>query len=235
MTKPASARYQLSAAESLRSPDSASSPDPRVAGMWCPTLVEHHARIAAITLHADVPEKIAIQFETARNLYLYAWHVYRFYMVSKAHALSTLEYGLRSALPTRLPEPYQKKWHRTPMLAGLLGFAIDQGMVRNEGFRRWHQAATLSARERRSMAAFRKMLDEQLESIEIDESEPLVINDEDRRWNLVEALRESLPYVRNELAHGSSMLTSQVLGTLELIAEVLNQVYHHQASLKAPH
>lgn len=41
----------------------------------------------------------------------------------------------------------------------------------------------------------------------------------------LEILRKSLPSLRNELAHGSSMLTSQVLGTIELVAEILSQIF----------
>ena len=34
-----------------------------------------------------------------------------------------------------------------------------------------------------------------------------------------------LGHLRNELAHGSPMLTRQVLGTIELVAEILSQLY----------
>jgi hypothetical protein len=184
----------------------------------------HHAEISAIHLSSAVPEKIAIQFETARNLYLYAWHVYRFYMVATTQALATLEFGLRERLPQRLPEPYQSKRQKEPTLAGMLGYAIDQGQIRNEGFRRWHRAAAERERKRRSLQATQTLIDSQLDSIEIDESEMLVITPEDQRWDLVNVLRDSLPKIRNELAHGSSMLTRD-LDTIELVAEILGQLY----------
>jgi hypothetical protein len=37
-------------------------------------LTVHHANIDRIKVSDQVPEDVAIQFETARNLYLYAWH-----------------------------------------------------------------------------------------------------------------------------------------------------------------
>jgi hypothetical protein len=219
---------RLSEAEGLRTPDSMCAPDPRTAvpgGGARLSLDAHHAVIAAIQLNPAVPETVAIQFETARNLYLYAWHVYRFYMAAAAQALSSLEFGLRECLPARLPEPYQKPWQKQPMLAGLLGYAIAQGLVRNEGFRRWHAVAAQEARDRRRTEALQALMESNLESVDVDKSEPIQITPEDRAWDLVAVLRQSLSYLRNELAHGSAMLTPQVSGTLELVAEVLNQLY----------
>lgn len=218
----------ITPAESLRDPASAMKPDPRTSifvGQSPLSLTSHHSAIAAITLSPGVPLNVAIQFETARNLYLYAWYVYRFYMVAATQALSTLELGLRERLPSRLPEPYQRVRQENATLAGLIGYAIDQGLIRNEGFRRWHESAEHKARQRRSMDAMRTMIDQQLESIEIDETDPPEITPEDQCWDLVSVLRESLPRTRNELAHGSSMLTRQVLGTIELVAEILGQLY----------
>jgi hypothetical protein len=219
----------LPLADCLRSPEAAMAPDVRtsmVIGQATPSLAAHHAEIDAIRLSATVPESIAIQFETARNLYLYAWHVYRFYMVAKVQALTTLELGLRTCLPERLPEPYQ--WwpkQREPMLAGMLSYAIDQGLIKNEGFQRWHDATEQNARQRHSSETLKTMIDQRLEMMAYDEKAPVEITPEDQRWDLVAVLRESLPYQRNKLAHGSTALTSQVQGTIELVAEILGQLY----------
>ena len=196
-----------------------------IAGQAALTLAAHHADIANVQLGPAVPEPIAIQFETARNLYLYAWHVYRFYMVAATQALTTLEFGLRERLPARLPEPYQRARQKQPMLAGMLLYAIDKGLISNDGFRRWHRAALHRARERRSFEAIRTMIDQGLEQMEIDDDAPIDVVPADQEWDLVAILSDSLPSLRNELAHGSPMLTSQVLGTLELVAEILNQLY----------
>lgn len=223
----------LNPAERLRDLVSASQPDPRTSffvGQIPPSLAAHHARIDVIRLGPAVPEPIAIQFETARNLYLYAWHVYRFYMVAEVQALTTLELALRTCLPDRLPEPYQRTKQKRPMLAGMLDYAIDQGLIQNDGFRRWHEAAERSARRRRSAEMVRAMIDQQLEMMEYDEMAPVEITPEDQRWDLVSVLRESLPRTRNNLAHGSTMLTNQVLGTIELVAEIIEQLYPVPAS-----
>ena len=51
-------------------------------------LADHHELISAHVLHAGVPREIVLQFETARNVYLYAWFVYRFYPVVEHQCLS---------------------------------------------------------------------------------------------------------------------------------------------------
>ena len=99
----------LNPAEALCDPASAMAPDPRAgmfAGQAALCLAAHHADIAIVQLSPAVPDPIAIQFEIARNLYLYAWHVYRFYMVAATHALTALELGLGERLPAQLPKPY---------------------------------------------------------------------------------------------------------------------------------
>jgi hypothetical protein len=182
----------ITAAESLRDLGSVMEPDPRVGVLpdqAAVYLARHHEAISGIRLGHGVPEAVAIQFETARNLYLYSWHVYRFYMVAAAHAQSTLVFGLRERLPSKLTKPYQTRHQREPMLAGMLRFAPDQGMIHNEGFRRWHEAAARNARERHRMDAIQQMLDQQLQSAKFDEPDAPEILIEDQRWNLVETLQ----------------------------------------------
>jgi hypothetical protein len=218
----------IPAAELLRSPEQMREPDARAPKLAFPNmdaLTVHHANIARIKVSEQVPEDVAIQFETARNLYLYAWHVYRFYMVAELQALVTLEFGLRKRLPERLPAKYQRPHNKTPMLAGLLAYAMDQGLIRNEGFGRWHEAAARQARQRRSMEAIQTLIDQKLYMIEVDDTQPLVITPEDQNWDLLGVLRDGLPATRNDRAHGGSELRPQVSGTIELVAEILNQVY----------
>lgn len=62
------------------------------------TIEEHHAQAASLTLRPEVPEDIAVSFETAKNLYLYSFYAYRFGVVAAAHAIQTLEFALRSRL-----------------------------------------------------------------------------------------------------------------------------------------
>lgn len=74
------------------------------------------------------------------------------------------------------------------------------------------------------MEIFQTMRDQKLESAEVDE-EAINTTSDDQSWDLVKILRKSLPGLRNELAHASSTLTNHGLGTIELIAEILSQIY----------
>ncbi|HEY5582342.1 MAG TPA: hypothetical protein VIK56_14510 [Rhodoferax sp.] len=62
------------------------------------TLEEWHAAVSGFALTLAVPLDIRVHFETAKNLYLYAWFVYRFYPVAEQQALATLEFALRERL-----------------------------------------------------------------------------------------------------------------------------------------
>jgi hypothetical protein len=68
------------------------------------------------------------------------------------------------------------------------------------------------------------MIQRNLEQIEMDYSKAAP-NDQDRDWNYLPILLEVLPGIRNAYAHGSTMLHNQVLGTLELVCEILNQLF----------
>src|SRR5438309_10969287 len=64
---------------------------------------DQHESIARFSLNKGVPEEIILQFETAKNLYLYAWFVYRFYPVCEHHALTCLELALRKRYEREAP------------------------------------------------------------------------------------------------------------------------------------
>lgn len=226
--KTSSVPNNLHAADCLRSADTIHQPDERTSWFRFPhprTLVDQHEHMAAIYLAPEIPEKVGIAFETARNLYLYAWHVFRFYPVARMQALATLEMGLRTRLPARLPERYQRPSQKRPMLHGMLGYAIDQRLLSNDGFGRWHAAAENKARQRLDLEAMRLLLDGGLDVVEVDDNKPVEITPEDQTWDLLATLRQGLPHARNELAHGSSWLSHQVRGDIELVAEMLNQLY----------
>jgi hypothetical protein len=186
---------------------------------------EHHAKVATMTLTASVPQDVLVQFETAKNIFLYAWFVYRFFPIAEHHALTCLELGLRLRFPDPLPKEYWDKpagWR--PTLKPLLKYAIGTGVIKNGGFRHWHDQVDFRARQRYSNERLREMIQRNLEQIEMDYSKAAP-NDQDRDWNYLPILLEVLPGIRNAYAHGSTMLHNQVLGTLELVCEILNQLF----------
>lgn len=186
---------------------------------------EHHACVDRLKLANSVPESLIVQFETAKNLYLYAWFVYRFFPVAEHHALNVLELALRTRFPV-LPKKYwDKSWK--PTLRPLLKFAVNSGAVVNEGFRRWHDQVAFRARERYSNEKRFEMLERDLQRIELDYSNA-VPNEQDQEWDYLPILLEVLPEIRNSYAHGSTLLHNQVLGTLELVCEIVNQLYEEK-------
>lgn len=186
-------------------------------------LAEHHCAVANIKLSGAVPEHIVVQFETAKNLYLYAWFVYRFFPVAEHHALTCLELGLRRRFPDPLPKKYWEKRGK-PTLRPLLNFAIDTRVIKNECFRQWHDQVNVRARQRYSLERQMEMREQGLSQIELDYTQAMP-NDQDRDWDYLPILLEVLPGIRNCYAHGSDLLHNQVLGTLELVNEILNQLF----------
>lgn len=218
----------------LRPVAHATDPDPRTdafvrldepTGQHRPVaLADHHADAAALVLTDCAPENTVVQFETAKNLYLYAWFVYRFFPVAEHHALVCLEYSLRHRYGEEIPKSYFPR-SADPTLRPLLRYAVDKGDIRNEGFELWHHMAGVRARFRQQIEAVEIMKERGLDQMTIDEESAEVIDD-DRDWNYVNALTASLPFLRNNYAHGTSMLHRSVLGTLKTVCECLNQVYN---------
>jgi hypothetical protein len=57
-------------------------------------LADMHQRLSETILNLSVPEKIRVQFETARNLMLYTWFVFEFQTVAEMQAYASLELAL---------------------------------------------------------------------------------------------------------------------------------------------
>lgn len=219
--------------ELLRSVDHICEPDPRntalvkvdrETGDYVPlNIQDQHDAISALTLHAKVPEDIMLQFETARNLYLHAWFVYRFYPVCEHQSLACLELTLRKRYEHEAPNEYHNRDGKL-YLRGALRYAISHGYVKHEGFRRWNEAAQRRAIHRYEMEKRNEMYIKGLKQIGLDYSEVTVI-DADRNWEYLNSLEEYLPELRNHYAHGTTMLRNQVLTTLEVVSEIINQIY----------
>ena len=193
---------------------------------------DQHASIRRFNLNKGVPEDVVFQFETAKNLYLYAWFVFRFYPVAEHQALACLELALRKQFEKALMkerlerskkhEPSKKI--QKPSLRPLLRYAISHNHIRHEGFQRWHEAARRRAEHRYQIEKVDEMYKKGLSSIDCDYSE-VMITDADRNWKYLDILQEKLPELRNLYAHGTSNLDNQVLGTIEAVSEMINQIY----------
>lgn len=202
----------------------------RAAGTMRPVeLADHHENIAALSLHAGVPQDIALQFETARNLYLYSWFVYRFYPVAEHHSLACLELALRDRLKDDIRAGKVGKSGRKPMLRTLLKYAVAQNLIKNEGFQVWRNRGEINARRK-----ICEMPEKNLTDISWDDSEPEVMA-EDQNWDYANMLTDTLPYIRNKHAHGSTNLHNLVLLTIQNICEIINQLYEAPGAFQPAH
>ncbi len=85
---------------------------------------------------------------------------------------------------------------KRPGLQKLLRYAVENQLLKNEGFDRW-------ARSR------------------------------DLEWDLLASLEKALPGIRNDHAHGSYNLAPTALGIIELVHEIINQLFR-SSSPKQP-
>ena len=229
----------LSDSDGLRSPEYLCDPDSRTryfvridskTGIKRPlSQTDQYESVAEYALSDAVPEKVRILFDTARNLYLYAWFVYRFYNVAEQQVFACLEMALRERLKDELPLPEaywpKNRQDQLPSLRPMFRYVIDMGYIRNEGFRIWRDRGIFRARERYRQEKLREMQEKGLDSIEMDYSK-VVVTDED--WeddDYLKVLLEYIPDTRNTYAHGSGMLHNQVLHSFELVSELVNQLF----------
>jgi hypothetical protein len=218
----------------LRSLDHVHEPDPRnvffaiwndESAQFSPiTIKNQHDEVASITLNAGVPEDVVAQLETTKNLYLYAWFVYRFYPVAQHHALTCLELALRTRFWQDIRANRVPCRGKTPMLKELLHYAIGAGVVVNQGFAAWHDVVWNRARYRVEQERFRKMQEEKIESMVWDESS-VQVKEEDQQVDYLGILLDTIPQIRNSYAHGSSNLHNQGLHTIQIVAEIINQLF----------
>ena len=167
-------------------------------------LTDLHEAIEDIRLHDSVPDDIWVHFETARNLVLYSWFVYRFQSVGELQALASLEFALRQRSP---PEG-----GRGPQgLRQLLQHAIQARWINSERLSAYQD---IQERRRAFLESGRvQSLDQQGRIPDLDPNAYL------------EQLADVLPRLRNEFAHGSGTLLGQGAWILRLCADLINQLF----------
>ena len=229
---------QISVADLLRTPLLALQPDRRTEtiaairsdGSVSPvTLDDRYNAIREFVLNESVPHDVRVHFETAKNLYLYAWFVYRFFPVAEKHVLATLEFALRERLALLYPDQYgaDAKW--VPGMAKMLKKARYDGLLSNDGMRAYHRHAMMRARERVSDEATHQLIESEAEFVEYD-PDSAVPMEQDYSWDALETYLETLPAIRNMYAHGSSSLHATVLGTFEIVTDLMNQLFPSSTS-----
>lgn len=223
----------VSSADQLRDPHTALLPDVRsdFTAVIRPdgsiskiTLEDRYEAISEFTLNESVPLSIRVHFETARNLYLYAWFVYRFFPVAEKHALATLEFALRERLSVWMPQVHGPKAKVPRGLGKLISLAMAEKLITNDGLRANERLAHQRARHRVSMEQIREMEARGLTEMAFEDV-PIQPLPEDYAHDSLKIFEQNLPMIRNEYAHGSAMLHNTVLGTFEIVADLVNQLF----------
>lgn len=224
----------MDSSDSLRDPKRALEPDPRSnhlvrldAYTQVPqpiSLADQYDAVALFKLNAVVPEDVAIHFETAKNLYLYAWFVFRFYPVAEQQALTSLEFALREKL-VDFVKAYVVKRPKSgpPGLAKLLSHARAEGLIRNEALNR--QAWALrAARQRYVSEKINEAIAADLNEMAFDDSH-VVPSEADLQHDWLGDFVKAIPGIRNDYAHGSPTLHHTVLHTFDVVSQLINQLY----------
>lgn len=174
------------------------------------TLAQRHADLDSIDLVEAVPEPIREHFNTGKNLLLYGWFVYRFIPVAELHVYSTVEMALRErATREGRPERLDRKGRAVPWkFSELLQMAVKERWIADDGFS--------VVRRRREANAERF---EQLGEVLAADADMQSVN------RYCDTLVESMPWLRNHLAHGSTSVHPGGMSTLRVCADLINQLF----------
>ena len=186
------------------------------------SLQHRHGLLSHFSLVPETPEPIQIHFETARNLYLYGWFVYRFHMVAEQYAFSTLEMALREKLiETGL---LMRDAERVPGLSAMLKTAQSNNFISNERFLRRDEWARRLAFDRHRFQEISRMTEEGIAELEVNFSE-VEPTTEEINFDWIGHFIKSVPDLRNMHAHGTDALYPNVLWTFEIVSEIINQLF----------
>jgi hypothetical protein len=160
------------------------------------TLEDFHRRAASIELHSGVPEKIRDHFETACHLVIYSWFYYPFNITAQLAAYTSVEFALRT-----------KFQDNQSIFKVLLERAVDSGLITDRGF-------SITTQRAERIKEYNQGLPSEFQLPE----NPLV--DEYSRQ-----LIQSIRFLRNEIAHGTTMLHHNGASTVRTCAELINQLF----------
>lgn len=201
--------------DSVRTPGNVRDSDPRTQHQ---TLEQRIAYIEQFALSLDVPGEVRIHFETGRNLFVYAWHVYRFNMVAEQHILASLEMAARLRLAVFTGDEPPRG------LAKLLRAASVNGLIANERLSNRDERALEMARDRHRHAEMRRMNEEGLNNCVVNYTH-VQPTEEELQFDWIGRFITALPQLRNMHAHGTDNLRPNVGRTFDIVCELINQLF----------
>jgi hypothetical protein len=191
-------------------------------------LSDIHSVLTEIVLHDGVPSNVRELFETAKNVSLYSWFVYRFHQVAEMVAFSALEMALRERAGHAEFGPQGAA--KIPGLSQLLTRAMAEKWMRTENYPSLRVMAVKRARD----AQFARFL--QRQGMTPAEIVPMPDPTEEEiaaamcEIDVPQILIDTAPQLRNSLAHGSSRVSPTSIWTLRLTSEAINQIFESKQS-----
>lgn len=116
-------------------------------------------------------------------------------------------------------------------LSKMLETARKDGLISNAGMRATERWAMRRARDRVSADTTRRRIESGTKCIEFD-PDNAAPEPQDYSADALSIFIEALPAIRNEYAHGSAALHPMVLGTFEIVTDLVNQLYPVDASAR---
>lgn len=213
----------IDSCDRVRTPSNVREADPRTQHQ---TLEQRIGYIVQFTLSADVPDEVRMHFETGRNLFVYAWHVYRFNMVAEQHILASLEMAVRLRLASFTGDEPPRG------LAKLLHAASANGLIANERLSDRGERALEMARDRHRRAEIRRMNEEGLNHCVVDYTN-VQLTEAELQFDWIGRFITALPQLRNMHAHGTDNLRPNVGRSFDFVCELINQLFNQPDLLKA--
>ena len=194
--------------------------DPRFQGSAL-AMQQKHAELNQIQLLECVPLDVRQLFETAKNVSLYSWFVYRFHQVAELVAYTALERALKERIAHDQgvnADSIRGRFSR------LLTTAAQNGWFKSANF----TATKCLAQRQLEHEQLIRMIQESRfgdEPVEVPGIPEDRINDRAAQLNFVEILSTGIPQLRNHLAHGGPLLHPDSASTLRTVAEAINQLF----------
>jgi hypothetical protein len=193
-------------------------------------LSDNHAVLSQMVLHAQVPSNVRQLFETAKNVSLYSWFVYRFHQVAEMVAFSALELALQERTGRAEFAPSTNR--RIPGLRELLVKAKEDKWIKTENFPSLRDMGVKRAKSLQFTRFLQKQVMTPAEIVQTPDPTEEEIAAAMREIDVPQILIDSVPHLRNSLAHGSSRLSPTSLWILRLTSEAIDQMFE---SKQSPH
>ena len=181
-------------------------------GEWVKKEIRHlHWSVSQYALGKQVPQEIHVQWDTARNIWLYGWFVYRFYTVAELQAYVVLELALRQKLGHTTSKP--------PGLKKLISDAIEKKLVFDECIEQYRQIKD----QQTVLALELEKIRSQIPRCNIPAAETVERDPQSQKYCTM--LSNQFPKLRNMHAHGGTYLYPASVGlAFGICRDIINQL-----------